>query len=261
MEGKILVLLPTYNERGNIERLYEEIRGLGLPLDILFVDDNSPDGTGAILDGLSLRDRGVFVIHRPGKLGVGSAHKDGIRWAYDHGYPVLITMDSDFTHSPHYILELLKKANNFHVIVGSRFMLDKSLEGWIWWRKLMTHLGHFLTRHLLHIEFDATGALRLYRLDKIPKEVFGLIQSPGYPFFFESLALLHLNGCAIEEIPVLLPPRTYGSSKMKVKDMLQCLAIMVTIRLGLIFAREKFRIMKAEPVEPVGISMNDGKLG
>lgn len=261
MEEKILVLLPTYNEKENVETIHGQIRGLGIPLDILFVDDNSPDGTGEILDALSSRDPGVFVLHRPGKLGVGSAHKDGIRWAYDHGYPVLITMDSDFTHSPKYILDLIKNANHFQVIVGSRFMLDKSLDGWNHWRILLTHVGHLLTGFLLSVPFDATGALRLYRLETIPRKIFELTRWAGYPFFFESLTLLHVNGCAIEEIPVILPPRTYGSSKMKFRDIIQCVLAMISIRAELIFFPNRLRIQQAESVEKPGITPNDGKLG
>src|SRR2546425_152266 len=104
---RALVFVPTYNERDNVEQLYREIRKLPIDLDILFLDDNSPDGTGALIDGLADRDPGVFVIHRTGKLGVGSAHYQGIEWAYERGYTVLVTMDCDFTHPPSKILDIL----------------------------------------------------------------------------------------------------------------------------------------------------------
>ena len=98
MSNKTLVFIPTYNERENVMKLYERIVNLKIPLDILFIDDNSPDGTGAVLD--QINQPNIYIIHRSGKLGIGSAHRDGIAWAYSHGYEQLITMDSDFLHRP-----------------------------------------------------------------------------------------------------------------------------------------------------------------
>ena len=97
---KTLLFIPTYNERDNAERIYNLIKALGLDLDLLFLDDNSPDGTGQILDDIAARDARVRVIHRPGKQGIGSAHLHAIDWAYQHGYPILVSMDCDLTHPP-----------------------------------------------------------------------------------------------------------------------------------------------------------------
>src|SRR6266542_1373614 len=100
MPLKTLIFIPTYNERNNVEEMAKQILALGLDADLMFMDDNSPDGTGEILDRLARTHQRVLVRHRPEKLGIGSAHLDGVRWAYDHGYDSLITMDCDFTHSP-----------------------------------------------------------------------------------------------------------------------------------------------------------------
>src|SRR5258708_6541903 len=127
-KSKTLVFIPTYNERENVERMHREITALGLGLDILFIDDNSPDGTGQILDMLAHADSHLTVLHRSGKLGIGSAHKEGICWAYAHGYKTLITMDSDFTHPPGYIASLLDHAGDYEVVVGSRYLLPGSLK-------------------------------------------------------------------------------------------------------------------------------------
>ena len=138
------------------------------------MDDNSPDGTGDLIDKIISNNKNVFVIHRKGKLGIGSAHKDGIRWAYDNSYDVLITMDCDFTHSPEYILDFIKHSSNYDIVIGSRYLEKDSLKTWNIFRKSLTHLGHFLTTTFLEMPFDSSGAFRLYNLNRIPKGVFQL---------------------------------------------------------------------------------------
>lgn len=218
MPKKVLIAIPTYNEKENVESLYKQLKQLGLSNDFLFVDDRSPDGTAAILDRLAAVDPAVHVLHRPGKLGIGSAHTDAIEWAYGNGYETLVTMDCDFTHQPADVPQFLNASSGADVVIGSRYANPKSLEGWNPLRKSLTHLAHFLTRTLLGMPYDATGALRVYRLRSIPKGLFSLVRSKSYSFFFESLYILYLNGYAIREIPICLPARTYGHSKMSWKD-------------------------------------------
>ena len=213
-----LIFIPTYNERENVQELYSQIRAMGLGADILFLDDHSPDGTGHLIEELASRDASVKTIHRAGKQGVGSAHLEGIGWAYDHGYRTLITMDCDFTHQPADIPAFIQNASQADLVVGSRFMEKTSLKDWNLPRKALTHLGHFLTKWLLNVPQDATGAFRLYRLDRIPRRVFDGVRSVGYSFFFESLCILGLNGVRIKELPIDLPKRTYGHSKMTFGD-------------------------------------------
>jgi dolichol-phosphate mannosyltransferase len=221
MANTILVFIPTYNERDNVKKLYERISNLNLPLDILFIDDNSPDGTGAVLDQINKPN--VFVIHRSGKLGIGSAHKDGIAWAYSHGYGQLITMDSDFLHRPEDIPAMMEQAKTSDIVVTSRFLRNNSLREWTLWRKFLTTSGHMVTKLLLNMPYDITGAFRLYKIDRIPQGLFEKVTSNGYPFFPESLNILNRNGFRISEIPVMLPKRTYGNSKLKFRDMVQWL--------------------------------------
>lgn len=211
---KTLIFIPTYNERENVEKICPQILALGLDADLVFLDDNSPDGTGMLLDEMASTNRRIHVIHRSGKLGIGSAHVEGIRWAYERGYQRLLTLDCDFSHSPSDIPRFLETADRFDVTVGSRYMNSESLREWNLFRKSLTNLGHFLTRRLLKIEFDATGAFRVYNLDRIPEALFSLVRSSGYSFFFESLFVLQRNGFSIGEIPINLPARTYGHSKM-----------------------------------------------
>ena len=218
MRSKPLIMIPTYNERENVERICIEILALGLDLDILFVDDNSPDGTGVVLDILSQSHPNVKILHRSGKLGIGSAHRDGIEWGYKNGYRVLVTMDCDYTHPPEYIPRFLELAESNDVVVGSRYMQKNSLSGWSISRKTLTLFGHFLTKQLLGIPYDATGAYRSYRLDRITYQTFNLVNSHGYSFFFESLYILNRNQHSVCEIPIALPARTYGHSKMSYKE-------------------------------------------
>lgn len=229
MSERLLIMIPTYNEVENVGLMQSGIMALGLDCDLLFVDDNSPDGTGAVIDEAVAGNPRIHVIHRPGKLGLGSAHLDGIRWAYGQGYSRLITMDSDLTHSPSDISRMLAEGDKAEVVVGSRFTRKESLQGWTPVRKLMTHTGHFLTSTLLGLPADATGAFRLYNLDRIPLDIFEMVESKGYSFFYESLHRLFINGFAVHEIPIDLPARTYGHSKMRFKDVAESVRFLVRL--------------------------------
>ena len=222
-QSSTLILIPTYNEMDNVEKMFRKISDLHLNVDLLFIDDNSQDGTGSIIDRIADENENVSVVHRKGKLGVGSAHKDGINWAYDHGYTLLVTMDCDFTHRPSYIPEFISNAEHAEIVVGSRYLKRDSLREWNLFRKFLTRLGHFLTKWVLSLPYDASGAFRSYRLDQIPRELFGRVRSNGYSFFFESLLILHLTGFAIKEIPLRLFDRVYGHSNMRLSDAFQSL--------------------------------------
>ena len=252
MDNELLIFIPTYNERENVAQILSQILALGLPADILFVDDNSPDGTGELLDNIVARHRNVFVLHRAGKLGIGSAHAYGINWAYDKGYRLLLTMDCDLTHSPEYIHDFLSKAETSDIVVGSRYMQEESLHTWNVFRRMLTRLGHIATGLFLRMPFDATGAFRLYRLDRVSRYFLGSVHSQGYSFFFESLYVLYLNGYRIAEIPIHLSARVYGHSKMRMSDALHSLLHLVHTYCTTKFNRERFEI--AEPFRPEVLS-------
>lgn len=247
--NKILVFIPTYNEQENVREICRRILNLNLDLDILFIDDNSPDGTGDVLDQLAKQHSNLHVIHRTGKLGIGSAHLEGISWAYDNGYSTLITMDCDFTHKPESIPEFLQQSDDHDIVIGSRFLHKENLREWNLFRKALTHLGHFLTRKLLRIRYDATGAFRLYNLEKIPSGMFNLIESESYSFFFESLFILNLNGIPIKQISINLPARTYGHSKQSFngvfKTLFQLISIFLTSRTNV----EKFKYIDISSID------------
>ncbi len=243
---KGLIMVPTYCERENVESLVNQLDQLNLGFDYLFIDDNSPDKTGDLLEKLSTSRQNMYVIHRPQKMGIGSAHIDGIAWAYKNNYQVLITMDSDFSHSPSYILRLLNESKNADIVVGSRYIQEGSLTEWNFRRKLLTRLGHLLTKTFLKMPYDATGAFRLYRLDKIPSGLFLHVSSKGYSFFFESLFLLFKNKFKVIEVAIDLPARTYGQSKMKFVDAYHSLAVLVRTVLLNGFNPKSFLIEKSD---------------
>lgn len=244
-----LIFVPTYNEAENIEALYRRIQALGIDADYLFLDDDSPDGTGQIIDRLAAEDPRVRTIHRSGKLGIGSAHREGIRWAHAHGFGLLVTMDCDFTHSPEDIPRFLEQAAEYDVVVGSRFLDSDSLPGWSWIRRFLTAFGHFLTKLLLHMPEDATGAFRAYRLDRIPEGVFDAVYSGSYSFFFESLYVLKLNGYRVQQVPVQLSARAAGHSKMAVRDALHSVLLLAKLYLRTRFSRGSF-LYAEETVAP-----------
>lgn len=247
--GRLLIFIPTYNEAENVEALFRQIRKANSEAAILFLDDNSPDGTGRIVDRIAAENSGVHVIHRSGKQGIGSAHSVGIRWAYEHGYETLVTMDCDFTHAPERIADFLAHAGDYDIVVGSRYLREGSLRTWNLFRRTLTRVGHYLTTRLLRMPYDATGAFRLYRLDRIPAGVFDLIYSSSYSFFFESLYICWLNGVRIHEIPIDLPARTYGHSKMAWRDALRS-----TTLLGYLFVKTRIDRRALLCVEPFLIS-------
>lgn len=252
---KTLVMVPTYNERDNAPTMVSAIRALDLDVDVLFIDDNSPDGTGGVLDALCTGYPRLSVRHRSGKNGIGSAHTDGIEYAYASGYQRLVTLDCDFSHSPSDIRAFLKATDTSDVVVGSRWTAANSLPGWNVFRRMMTGMGHVLTRLVLGIPYDATGAFRAYRLDRIPPEVFALVQSKSYAFFFESLFILHKNACRISEIPIVLPARTYGHSKMTLRAALQSVRIMLGIAAS--YRREPARFHVAASRAEIEPSLHD----
>jgi dolichol-phosphate mannosyltransferase len=242
----VLVFTATYNEADNIRPLLEQLVGLGLAADLLVVDDNSPDGTGDIVEGLRQSVPNLRLLRRPGKQGIGSAHLAALQLAAAEGYAVVVSMDADFSHSPADVPRLLAMREQYEVVVGSRFQRTSSLQDWNAFRWFMTHLGHFLTRTLLRLPYDASGGLRLYRLDRIPAGLLERVESRDYAFFFESLALLHRAGLRIGELAVDLPARTYGHSKMQLGHMVGGLLRLLRLSWRLAFSARGSRPAPAD---------------
>lgn len=236
--SKILVLIPTYNEFDNIGVLIGEIERLKIPnLDILVVDDGSSDGTDRLVIKLSKKYRNIFLLERGKKMGIGSAHIDGINWAYRKGYERLISMDADLTHSPKYFKDLIIASYKYDVVIASRHLVRNSMIGWSFKRKILTFLNHNLVKYILGLNYDTSNSFRIYRLDKIPRKIFNLISSSGYSFFFESLKILKLNCFTIGEVPVVMRERQKGVSKLSFRDFFLHFWFMMRLIFMILFRR------------------------
>lgn len=217
--NSLLIFIPTYNERGNVQKLYQALKKLPLELDILFCDDNSPDGTGKLIDDIIQQDKSVHVMHRPGKMGLGTAHKEGFDFAKKHGYEYLITMDADFTHDPSYIPALLAQKGSADIVIGSRYISGGKMEGWNKIRLPFTYFWRAMIKYGLGMPYDCTGAFRLYRVKILNFELYKQLTSQGFAFCMESLYRFKQFGAKIVEVPILARNRQEGISKLSTKIM------------------------------------------
>ncbi len=215
---KVLVSIPTYNEKGNIEPLYTALKKLPFQIDILFIDDNSPDGTGTIIDELIAQDNHVHVIHRAQKLGLGTAHLAGFNYARENKYTHVITMDADLLHDPKYIPDLLSKSRHADIVIGSRYVKGGTYDGVSGIRKFFTHFWRLCIKLGLGLNCDATGSYRLYRVAILKPTVLDKIQATGFEFNLEALYRFKKAGAKIAEIPIQTHGRSYGTTKLTAKD-------------------------------------------
>ena len=176
----------------------------------------------------------IFLIKRPKKLGIGSAHKDGLKWGYKKKYSIIITMDCDGTHNPIYINRMVKLLSfrKIDLVSTNRFLQKNSLDDWSLWRKKLTTLRHYMIKLLLNIEFDSSGAFRCYNIKKIKLQDILKAKNESYSFFWESIFILSKKKYSIGEIPIELPYRSSGSSKMKIKDIINALIYIFIISIN-----------------------------
>ena len=220
MTKKILTIIPTLNENDNILFLYNAVvKKQKIP--ILFIDDSSNDGTRDKILSLSKKNKMVKFIFREKRYGIGSAHKEGIFWAYDKKYESCITMDADKTHNPFEIKKLLTKLkkSKADIIITSRFMNKNSLEDWPLLRKYITKIRYYLVKIILNTDLDSSGGFRCYNLKSISRKDFNLAKNNGYFFLIESLFYFQKLKYKIVEIPTKLKYRVSGKSKMRVIDI------------------------------------------
>ena len=231
---KILISLPTYNERENLEKLVTSILNLNIPLDILIIDDQSPDGTGEIADDLAKRDSRIKVIHRPRKSGLGSAILAGFKYAIENGYDWIMNMDVDFSHDPQDIPKFMDHLSNNDLIVGSRHVPGGKVVGWNWKRHMLHWLASCYTDLVLgRYVSDHTNSFKMYRVDvlkNLPLEEVMLKMGPGYVGHTLLIYLFHKGGYKIGEVPVTFVDRQEGQSKMSTKDMIEGLWAILKMR-------------------------------
>ena len=215
---KITIVMPTYNEAENLPKMADTLFALPLKnLNLLVVDDNSADGTGTIADMLAQKYPGkLTVIHREGKLGLGTAYIDGFNYLLQGDSDVIGQMDADFSHPPEKIVELVEALHACDVAVGSRYIPGGSLdEHWPLWRKGLSSFANFYARAILNLPIkDTTGAFRLIKRDALKKLPLDRIRSNGYVFQVELAYLMHKMGLSFKEVPIYFKERELGASKM-----------------------------------------------
>ncbi len=220
MKNKLLLVIPTLNEFGNIQKIYKKIQNTNKKISILFIDDNSLDGSKKIIINLKSKNKKVNYIFRKKKLGIGSAHKAGIKFALKKRYNYVCTMDCDGTHDPRHIKKMLNKIKNSDLVISNRFLKKNSLKGWDLKRIVITKLRYYLVWLLLGTKLDGSGGFRLYDLSKVKAKDIFETKDNNYNFFWQSAFLLEYKKYKISEIPIDLPNRVIGSSKMKFSDIL-----------------------------------------
>jgi dolichol-phosphate mannosyltransferase len=217
---QLTVVVPTYNERENLPKLVQVLFGLPLDIDLLVVDDASPDGTGDIAEGLKLEYSGkVRVMHRPGKLGLGTAYIQGFQMALAEGAEVLVQMDADFSHPPEKLIEMASALESCDVVIGSRYVKGGKLdERWPVWRRSLSAFGNLYARTILGLSVrDTTGGYRMWRANTLLGMPLDRIQSNGYAFQVEMTYVASRLGYRFDEIPIYFADRRWGDSKMSVE--------------------------------------------
>jgi dolichol-phosphate mannosyltransferase len=209
------VIIPTYNEAENIRLITERVRRAVPPVDILVADDNSPDGTGAIADELAAADDHIFVMHRPGKEGLGAAYVAGFAWAKDKGYDAVVEMDADGSHAPEELHKLLDALRDNDAVLGTRYVPGGSVHNWPLHRLVLSRGGNLYIRMALGMPFkDATGGYRAYRMAVLDRIDVATVASQGYSFQVELAWRAYRNGFRIVEVPITFTERERGASKM-----------------------------------------------
>ena len=213
--NKVLVVIPTYNERETLPLIVAGVRATAKTVDILVADDNSPDGTGEVADKLASGDSAIKVLHRDKKAGLGAAYLEAFAWAKDHGYDVVVEMDADGSHRPIDLVKILAELENNDVVLGSRWVKGGSVVNWPKSRELLSRGGNLYTRIWLGIPLrDATGGFRAYRMSAIEKLDISGVESQGYCFQVDMAWRAVRAGLRVSEIPITFVERELGESKM-----------------------------------------------
>ena len=227
---RILVSLATYNERDNLAPLLAEIQKAAPSAELLVIDDNSPDGTGRLADELAIGNPRLHVLHRPGKLGLGTAILAGMRFALENDFDFFINMDGDFSHHPRYLPALLAGMDRHDVMIGSRYIPGGGSENWPLRRQLISRTVNLLVSLLMRIPArDCSGGYRCYRVAKLREVRLERISSRGYSFQQEILYRCRQVGCRIGEKPIIFENRRAGKSKVDAGEAVRSLAMIFRI--------------------------------
>lgn len=234
---KSIVVIPTYNERDNIVRLAGEILKQHPSIRILFVDDNSPDGTGILADELATADDRIMVIHRPGKLGLGSAYRTGFSTALKMGADYIIEMDADFSHDPGVLPVFLETITGCDLVIGSRYLNGVSVVNWPIRRLILSYFASVYTRFVTGLRImDCTSGFKCFRSSTLEAIDLDNVRSDGYSFQIEMNYLCMEKGFKIIEVPIIFIDRHAGSSKMSRKIVREAILMVWKLKLGSVFS-------------------------
>jgi dolichol-phosphate mannosyltransferase len=219
LPDRALVIVPTYNERFNIARLIPAVLAQDPSLEVLVVDDGSPDGTGAIVDGIAANNARVHVIHRASKLGLGTAYIAGFRWALERKYDLVFEMDADFSHNPERLPEFLEAIRESDVVLGSRYQNGHvNVVNWPMSRLFLSYGANIYARFVTGLPiFDTTGGFKCFRRNVLESIDLNSVKSNGYAFQIEMSYRAWKRGFQLFEIPIIFVDRTEGVSKMSKK--------------------------------------------
>jgi dolichol-phosphate mannosyltransferase len=228
---KSTVIIPTYNERENIVLLVPELLALPVDLRIIVVDDNSPDSTGLIVAEMAAKEPRVSVIHRPGKLGLGTAYIAGFEKALAEGADCILTMDADYSHHPRYVPTMIERSQSADLVIGSRYVRGGGAVGRSFRLRLVSYGGNAVAKILLGLKSnDCTAGFRCYRRAVLEAIDLKSILSNGYSFLIEMLYLVQRRGWTVAEVPILYMDRQFGASKISRSEVTR--AMYTVLRLG-----------------------------
>jgi dolichol-phosphate mannosyltransferase len=216
LPNNVLVMIPTYNERDNVEWIVGRVRRAQPDAHVLVVDDSSPDGTGELADALAAADERVHVLHRPGKQGLGRAYIEAMRWGIARGYGVLVELDADGSHQPEQLGRLLD-VQGADLVLGSRWIPGGAVENWPWHRRAISRVGSAYARTVLGLGVrDVTGGYRAFQASALEKLDLDAVHSHGYAFQVDMLARAVRAGLRVVEVPITFVERERGASKMSI---------------------------------------------
>jgi dolichol-phosphate mannosyltransferase len=232
----ILVILPTYNEAADIANMVDSIKSLDIGASILIIDDNSPDGTGNIVDELSNKYQDVFVIHREKKLGLGSAYIQGFHFGLEKGFAYICEMDADFSHDPKYLIDFHRYIQNYDLVIGSRYKNGVNIVNWPFSRLVISFLANKYVKFITGLPFsDCMGGFKCFRSEVIRDIGLDNIISHGYVFQMEMLYRAFKKGYRITEIPIIFLNRKHGKSKLDKSEAFESFFVVLYLKFILVF--------------------------
>ena len=235
---RALIIFPTYNEKENIDKIVHAVLPLDPRVNVLIVDDNSPDGTGDIADRLVAAESQVNVLHREKKEGLGRAYIAGFKWALEHDYDYIFEMDADFSHGPEYIKDFLREIQDNDLVIGSRYISGVNVINWPMSRLLLSYFANMYTRWVTGLPIkDATGGYKCFRRSVLEAMDLDAIHASGYSFQIEMNMRAWKKGFKLKEIPIIFVDRTAGVSKMSKKIMREAMWMVWWLRLKSIFGK------------------------